>query len=649
MSCAQLTIREAPPCPQHRPSSCTTSAYLARRLRRARPPHHRLRGAADRPGREERGRQVHAGPPRHGAAPPHVRLRLDVRHGGPPAAAAARASRRHRRGPARRRSRTDGPPGACSAVTRRRGTSRRSATTGTSRSGPPPPSPTVPGLDGDDLDRPVATLSGGQAVLTAVAGIRLRGRPIALLDEPTNNLDRRARAALLDLVDTWRGTLVVVSHDRELLEHVDETVELRSGSATVFGGTFSAYEEHLAVQQAAVAREVRVAEQRHRAEQRQRIEAETKIARRARAGREAARSMPKILANEQRKQAEQTAGRLRAAHGSAEEHALAAVREAELRLRDDEALHVACPTRASRRRGGSRPSRCAGGTPSCRAGAGGRHRGQRRRQDDPARPARGRPGCSCTSVAGHRRGAARRPDRSTWPNAGTDSTTTPRCSTTSGGRLARARRELRNRLARLLVRGDTVDRPVCGRCRVGSASAWRSRPSSSPTRRPQLLVLDEPTNDLDLTSVDQLGTRCGRNRGALVVVSHDETFLDRLDLTDGGRAWPDGEPALRGRAGLGLRTAADPRAPTASGRPDRQGLDRAALRQVDHGADRRGDVLGREVVGGVRSPRRASRSGHAACPESVRPGCTLDTRTPFARSSSRRASAKARSANFDAA
>ena len=106
------------------------------------------------------------------------------------------------------------------------------------------------GLAEDDLDRPVATISGGQAVLVAISGVRLRGRPVAILDEPTNSLDGRARGILLDLVDGWRGALVVVSHDRELLEHVDEVAELRDGRITVTGGTYRAHEERVAGERA---------------------------------------------------------------------------------------------------------------------------------------------------------------------------------------------------------------------------------------------------------------------------------------------------------------------------------------------------------------------------------------------------------------
>ncbi|MBT2502612.1 ABC-F family ATP-binding cassette domain-containing protein [Curtobacterium sp. ISL-83] len=385
--------------------------------------------------------------------------------------------------------------------------------------------------DGDVLDRPVRTLSGGQAVLVAVSGIRLRGRPIAFLDEPTNNLDRRARSLLLDIVDDWSGTLVVVSHDRELLEHVDEVAELRAGAMTVFGGSFSAFEEHLAVQQAAVEREVRVAEQRHRTEKRQRVEAETKIARRARAGEKAGRSMPKILANEQRKKAQETAGRLRAGSADDEAAALAIKREAETRLRDDESIHVTLPDPA---------------VPTSRRIATITVRGRETIVQGPERIAvTGDNGVGKSTLLDQLVGlpAAREhplPGTSATPHVDRIAYLPQRKDTLDDTAtvLDNVRRdaphvppaEVRNRLARFLVRGDTVDRPVGTlsggeRFRVALASLVLADPP------PQLLVLDEPTNDLDLTSVDQLVDALLAYRGALVVVSHDETFLDRLDLT----------------------------------------------------------------------------------------------------------------------
>ncbi len=93
-------------------------------------------------------------------------------------------------------------------------------------------------------------------------------------------------------------------------------------------------------------------------------------------------------------------------------------------------------------------------------------------------------------------------------------------------------RELRNRLARFLIRGAAMDRPVASlsggeRFRVVLATLQLADPA------PHLVVLDEPTNNLDLDTVDQLVEALRAYRGAVLVVSHDDVFLARLgvDLT----------------------------------------------------------------------------------------------------------------------
>jgi ATPase subunit of ABC transporter with duplicated ATPase domains len=84
------------------------------------------------------------------------------------------------------------------------------------------------GLSHLSLDRPVGTVSGGEATRVALAGLAL-GRPnFLLLDEPTNHLDASSREALYAFVEGWTGGLLCVSHDRALLRRMDRIVELSS-------------------------------------------------------------------------------------------------------------------------------------------------------------------------------------------------------------------------------------------------------------------------------------------------------------------------------------------------------------------------------------------------------------------------------------
>jgi ATPase subunit of ABC transporter with duplicated ATPase domains len=90
--------------------------------------------------------------------------------------------------------------------------------------------------------------------------------------------------------------------------------------------------------------------------------------------------------------------------------------------------------------------------------------------------------------------------------------------------------QVRAQLARFLLRGDDVHRLVGTlsggeRFRVALARLLLADPP------PQLLVLDEPTNDLDLQTTDQLVSALAAYRGGLLVVSHDDAFLRRLGIT----------------------------------------------------------------------------------------------------------------------
>ncbi|HEY0259978.1 MAG TPA: ABC-F family ATP-binding cassette domain-containing protein [Lacisediminihabitans sp.] len=365
------------------------------------------------------------------------------------------------------------------------------------------------GLDGLDLDRTVGTLSGGETMLAAIAGLRLGRAPIVLLDEPTNNLDPDARERLAELVRGWRGTLVVVSHDVRLLELMDDTAELYDGRLRMFGGPYSAYLERLEQEQAAARQGERTAEQAVRVERRQRAEAETRLARSSRSGQKDRGSMPKILLNQRKSNAQVSAGRLRGELDDRLGEARAAVDAAQSRLRDDASIHVDLPDPAvpsSRRLAEFRGVVIRG--PERVALIGPNGVGKTTMLESVVREGRDHIGYLPQRLDG-------------LDETATVLENVSRGGTTDG--------ELRNRLARFLFRGDSVDRPVGTlsggeRFRVVLARLLLADPP------PQLLVLDEPTNNLDPQSVGQLVDALRGYRGAILVVSHDLPFLGRLGI-----------------------------------------------------------------------------------------------------------------------
>jgi ATP-binding cassette subfamily F protein 3 len=99
-------------------------------------------------------------------------------------------------------------------------------------------------FSGDDIYKRLGELSGGERSRVALARLTLTPANLLLLDEPTNHLDILAREALEEVLDSYEGTLLLVSHDRALIDNLATQVwVIDSGQLTVFPGNWSEYVE----------------------------------------------------------------------------------------------------------------------------------------------------------------------------------------------------------------------------------------------------------------------------------------------------------------------------------------------------------------------------------------------------------------------
>ncbi|HEX4817003.1 MAG TPA: ABC-F family ATP-binding cassette domain-containing protein [Nonomuraea sp.] len=412
------------------------------------------------------------------------------------------------------------------------------------------------GLAHVGLDRTVGTLSGGETVMVALAAQLLKRPDVLLLDEPTNNLDLDARERLYAAVSAWAGVLVVVSHDRALLELVDQVAELREGVVRCYGGNLGDYEAQVAAEQEAAERMVRTAEGEVRRQQRELIEARTRVDRGIRAGKKAAatKRAPKIVANGLKRKAQVTAGRTINLHQEKLEEARERLAEVEQAVRDDAEIRIELPGTAvpAGRTVLTLPLDPPPGRPAERGPVEGTHPDGDRAEggaEDGAREAAAR-ALEALVIRGPERIALLGPN-------GSGKTTLLKRIVERGAHVpvgylpqrldllddalsvvdnvravapAAPVNEVRARLARFLFRGARAEQSV-GTLSGGERFRATLAALLSADPPPQLLLLDEPTNNLDLPSVRQLAQALSAYRGALVVASHDLPFLETLGIT----------------------------------------------------------------------------------------------------------------------
>ena len=421
--------------------------------------------------------------------------------------------------------------------------------------------------------RQMRSFSGGEAVIAALASLMVSDPEFILLDEPTNNLDSVAKAQLFTTLEALPCPALIISHDRDLLERVNVIAELHADRQGVshlrlFEGNYSTYRQALEAEQQVAQRRVSEAKNRVRSAHREWVQAQEIIS----------RNMSRVWKDDQpdtilalaKDASRQAAAKLRVLRVGKQEQAQEAYQNAQDQVRIQEKIYAELsqqPLPAGRkvlelsRVDSSQVSRetftvqqpskvdslhfspaeanneSQQGTPAERpehlilsgpehlriTGANGSgkttlleaiaHAGEADYLS-PVQPAYRVNYC----IKG-----AYIPQRITLDPELTLLQSVQRANP------GVSEQHLRDQLARLLFRRESVHHKtgeLSGgeRFRAAVAQVLLANPV------PQLLMLDEPTNNLDISSVDWLVQALEAYTGALIVVSHDEDFCRRIRI-----------------------------------------------------------------------------------------------------------------------
>lgn len=402
-------------------------------------------------------------------------------------------------------------------------------------------------------ESPVSQLSGGEAMRVALIGATLSDADFLILDEPTNHLDGPSRRVLMQQLQNWTGGLVVISHDRALLQQMARIVELSSLGLRSYGGNYAFYQQAKAQEAAAAAQKLeRLKVERKREElalRDQREKLEKRQSRGDRRGKEA--NQAKILLGRQKGRSEASAGKLHKQQLEARAHLSQQVQEAAKHL--EAAAHIAMHSDSLKATTAQKVAALTEVTlpfvtppfdQITLAISGGQRIG-----------VVGPNGCGKSTLLKVLAGLLPPVSglREAWAKmayldqqlSSLDPHRTILEQLLEVNSIA-GESQLRMQLAQLGLDASRVLLP-CAQLSGGEqlkaalAKVIYADPSAD------CLLLDEPSNHLDLPSLAALEALLNQYQGTLLVVSHDEAFLAQLGLTHWLVAWEKGWELLHHR------------------------------------------------------------------------------------------------------
>lgn len=167
-----------------------------------------------------------------------------------------------------------------------------------------------------DLSQKMETLSGGQKTKVFLAGIMIHQPELILLDEPSNHMDSSGRELLYNFMQSTKSTLLVISHDKKLLQLLDTICELSKDGIKTYGGNYDFYTEQKQIERHALNQDIQSKEKalrKAKEKERETIERQQKLDSRGKNKQEKA-GVAKIMMNTLRNNAENSTAKLKGVH-----------------------------------------------------------------------------------------------------------------------------------------------------------------------------------------------------------------------------------------------------------------------------------------------------------------------------------------------
>jgi len=396
-------------------------------------------------------------------------------------------------------------------------------------------------LNGLDFTQKMDTVSGGQKTKVFLAGISIHQPGLVLMDEPSNHLDGGGRQLLYHFIRNTKQTLVIVSHDRKLLNLLDKICELNKNGITVYGGNYDFYSEQKKVEANALVQNIQNREKAlKKAKEKERETVERQQKADIRAKKNSAKSgLPKIAANTLKNSAERSTAKIAGVHAGKTEtikqelqHLRAALPDADqmkfgfdnFNLRKGKTLFRAnsinfCYEKGKYLWNENLTLQIESGERIAVKGANGSGKTTLVRLfSGDLKPHTG------TVYRAANQSVYIDQDYSLLNNSLKIYEQARQFNTS-----ALQEHEIKIRLNRFLFSKAVWGKP-CSVLSGGERMRLMLCCLSIGNRAPDSIILDEPTNNLDIQNIEILTQAIKDYKGTLLVISHDETFLNQVQI-----------------------------------------------------------------------------------------------------------------------